>query len=111
MVGAAPILHLGQQKQLQQKKVHTPDFSYSLLYLFFFAAASLLEMFSALGAHAQRGLLYLVRVCACVCACVRACVRVRLSAPFQPLRVNVSPENDTNASSRQDKENQTGDFL
>ena len=36
---------------------------------------------------------------------------VCLSAPFRPLRVKVSPENDTNASSRQDKENQTGDFL
>ena len=38
------------------------------------------------------------RVCVCVCVCV--C----LSAPFRPLRVNVSLENDTNASSRQDKE-------
>ena len=36
---------------------------------------------------------------------------VCLSAPFRPLRVKVSPENDTNASSRQDKENKTGDFL
>ena len=44
-----------------------------------------------------------VVVCVCVCAC--------LSAPFRPLRVNVSPENDTNASSRQDKESKTGDFL
>ena len=42
-------------------------------------------------------------MCVCVCVC--------LSAPFQPLRVKVSPENDTNASSRQDKENKTGDFL
>ena len=41
--------------------------------------------------------------CVCVCVC--------LSAPFRPLRVKVSPENDTNASSRQDKENKTGDFL
>ena len=39
------------------------------------------------------------------------CVCVCLSAPFRPLRVKVSPENDTNASSRQDKENKTGDFL
>ena len=31
-----------------------------------------------------------------VCVCV--------SAPFRPLRVKVSPENDTNASSRQDKD-------
>ena len=52
-----------------------------------------------LGAHAQQGLQYLVRVCVC------------LSAPFRPLRVKVSPKNDTNASSRQDKENKTGDFL
>ena len=36
---------------------------------------------------------------------------VCLSAPFRPLRVKVSPENDTNASSRQDNENKTGDFL
>ena len=28
-----------------------------------------------------------------------------VSAPLRPLRVKVSPENDTNASSRQDKEN------
>ena len=42
-------------------------------------------------------------VCVCVCVC--------LSAPFRPLRVKVSPENDTKASSRQDKENKTGDFL
>ena len=53
------------------------------------------------GAYAQRGLRYLVRVCVCVC----------LSAPFRPLRVKVSPENDTNASSRQDKEKKTDDFL
>ena len=39
------------------------------------------------------------------------CVCVCLSAPFRPLRVKVSPKNDTNASSRQDKENKTGDFL
>ena len=52
-----------------------------------------------LGAHAQRGLRYLVRVCLC------------LSAPFRPLRVKVSPENDTNASSRQNKEKKIGDFL
>ena len=38
-------------------------------------------------------------------------VCVCLSAPFLPLRVKVSHENDTNASSRQDKENKTGDFL
>ena len=38
-------------------------------------------------------------------------VCVCLSAPFRPLRVNVSPQNDTNASSRQDKENKTGAFL
>ena len=48
-----------------------------------------------LGAHAQRGLRYLV------------CV----SAPFRALRVKVSAENHTNASSRQDKEKKTGDFL
>ena len=36
---------------------------------------------------------------------------VCLSAPFRPLRVKVSPGNNTNASSRQDKENKTGDFL
>ena len=44
-----------------------------------------------------------VVLCVCVCVCV--------SAPFRPLRVKVSLENDTNASSRQDKENKTGDFL
>ena len=42
---------------------------------------------------------YLVRVCVC------------LSAPFRPLRVKVSPENNTNASSRQDKENKLAIFL
>ena len=45
------------------------------------------------------------------CVCVSVCVCVCLSAPFRPLRVKVSPENDTNASSREDKENKTGDFL
>ena len=39
-------------------------------------------------------------VCVCVCVSVRS-----ISA------TKVSPENDTNASSRQDKENKTGDFL
>ena len=58
-----------------------------------------------LGAHAQRGLQTYSSCLVCVCVCV--C----LSAPFRPLRVKVSPENDTNASSRQDKENKTGDFL
>ena len=42
-------------------------------------------------------------VCVCVCVCV--------SAPFRPLRVKVSPENDTNALSQQDKEIKIGDFL
>ena len=42
-------------------------------------------------------------VCVCLCVC--------LSAPFRPLRVKVTPENDTNASSRQEKEIKTGDFL
>ena len=45
--------------------------------------------------------------CVCVCVCVCVC----LFAPFRPLRVKVNPENDTNASTRQDKENETGDFL
>ena len=36
---------------------------------------------------------------------------VCLSAPFRPLRVKVSPENDTNASSRQDKEKKLAIFL
>ena len=44
-----------------------------------------------------------------VCVCVRVCVS--LSAPFRPLRVKVSPENDTNASSRQDKEKKRAIFL
>ena len=57
-------------------------------------------IFLTLGALTQRRF-----VCVCVCVCV--CV----SAPFRPLRVKVSPENDTNASSRQDKENKPGDFL
>ena len=50
-----------------------------------------------LGAHAQRELRYLLRVCVCVC----------------PLHFGhyEYPENDTNASSRQGKENKTGDFL
>ena len=47
----------------------------------------------------------------CVCVCVCVCVSVCLSTPFWPLRVTVSPENDTNSSSRQDKENKMGDFL
>ena len=34
-----------------------------------------------------------------------------VSAPFRPLRVKVSPENDTNASSQQDKENTLAIFL
>ena len=38
-------------------------------------------------------------MCVCVCVCVCIC----LSAPFRPLRVKVSPKNDTNASSRQEK--------
>ena len=42
-------------------------------------------------------------VCVCVCVC--------LSAPFRPLRVKVSPKNDTNASSRQEKENKPAIFL
>ena len=54
-------------------------------------------------------------VCVCVCVCgvcgVCVCVCVCVSAPFRPLRVKVYPENDTNASSRQDKENKSGDFL
>ena len=40
-------------------------------------------------------------VCVCVC----------LSVPFRPLQVKVSPENNTNASSRQVKDNKTGNFL
>ena len=40
-------------------------------------------------------------VCVCVC----------LSAPFRPLPVKVSPENDTNASSRQDNEIKLAIFL
>ena len=51
------------------------------------------------------------RACAARVTVVVLCVCVCLSAPFRPLRVKVSPENDTNASSRQDKENKTGDFL
>ena len=43
----------------------------------------------------------------CVCVCVCVC----LPAPFRPLRVKVSPEKDTNASSRQDKENKLAIFL
>ena len=49
------------------------------------------------------------RACAARVTELGSCVC--LSAPFRPLRVKVSPENDTNASSRQDKENKTGDFL
>ena len=51
------------------------------------------------------------RACAARVTVLGSCVCVCLSAPFWPLRVKVSPENDTNASSRQDKENKTGDFL
>ena len=51
------------------------------------------------------------RACAARVTVVVLCVCVCLSAPFRPLRVNVSPENYTNASSRQDKENKNGDFL
>ena len=46
-------------------------------------------------------------MCVCVCVCLYVC----LSAPFRPLRVKVSPENDANASSRQDKENKLAIFL
>ena len=49
------------------------------------------------------------RACAARVTVLGSCVC--LSAPFRPLRVKVSPENDTNASSRQDKERKTGDFL
>ena len=55
-------------------------------------------MLLTLGAHAQRGLQQLL----CVCLSVRS-----ISATTS----KVSPENDINASSRQDKENKTGDFL
>ena len=48
-----------------------------------------------------------VVLCVCVCVCVSVC----LSAPFRPLRVKVSPENDTNASSRQEKEKNPAIFL
>ena len=51
------------------------------------------------------------RACAAKVTVLGSCVCVCPSAPFWPLRVKVSPENDTNASSRQDKENKTGDFL
>ena len=52
----------------------------------------------------------------CPCSIARVTVLglsvcVSLSAPFRPLRVKVSPENDTNSSSRQDKENKTAIFL
>ena len=53
--------------------------------------------------HACAARVTVVVLCVCMCVC--------LSAPFRPLRVKVSPENDTNASSRQDKEIKTGDFL
>ena len=49
--------------------------------------------------------------CAARVTVLGSCVCVCLSALFWPLRVKVSPENDTNASSRQNKENKTGDFL
>ena len=51
------------------------------------------------------------RACAARVTVLGSCACACLSAPFRPLRVKVSPENDTNASSRQDKENKTGDFL
>ena len=51
------------------------------------------------------------RACAARVTVLGSCVCVCLSAPFRPLRVKVSPKNDTNASSRQDKENKIGDFL
>ena len=45
------------------------------------------------------------RACAARATDLRYLVRVCVSAaPFRPLRVKVSPQNDTNASSRQDKE-------
>ena len=49
------------------------------------------------------------RACAARVTVVVLCVC--LSAPFRPLRVKVSPENDTNASLRQEKDNETGNFL
>ena len=51
------------------------------------------------------------RACAARVTVLGSCVCVCLSAPFRPLRVKVSPENDTNASSRQDKENKLAIFL
>ena len=46
-----------------------------------------------------------------ICQALVTVLGLCVSAQFRPLRVKVSPENDTNASSRQDKENKTGDFL
>ena len=51
------------------------------------------------------------RVCAARVTLLGLCVCVCLSVPFRPLQVKVSPENNTNASSRQDKDNKTGNFL
>ena len=50
------------------------------------------------------------RACAARVTVLGSCVCVCLCAPFRPLRVKVSPENDTNASSRQDKEKKNGRF-
>ena len=51
-------------------------------------------------------------VCVCVCVCVSVCLCVCLSVrSISATTSKVSPENDTNASSRQDKKIQTGDFL
>ena len=49
------------------------------------------------------------RACAARVTVLGSCVC--LSAPFRPLRVKVSPKNDTNASSRQDKKKKRAIFL
>ena len=49
-------------------------------------------MTSVGGAHAQRGLRYLVRECVCVCVCLS----VRLLPRFQRLRATTQRNSDTN---------------
>jgi len=63
----------------------------------------ILEGVFILGAHAQRGLLYLVCVSVCVCVCVCVCLCVCVSVCLSPLILSLQGPSrlisDTNGSS------------